>query len=224
MLLPVNSLPEADSQGQWLLDRFTSTYLDQWRTESLCREWNYIHSQESAPCSVAEMRLRVLTIDELSKIMAERLASTRRHHPSVTTQLVLPAVKFIEEGRRLEAVALFRASVLIEPDSAESHNNLGFCLMPDDPEQALSHFEEATRHGWPNLSLSEANRVLCLLKLGRRTSALDLATEFVSKEPRPVGRTWLWDPESILDDHEPRLTEYDDVMEYVRGLIQLIRQ
>jgi len=98
VLLPVNSLPEADSQGQWLLDRFTSTYLDQWRTESLRREWNHIHSQESAPCSVAEMRLRVLTIDELSKIMAERLASTRRHHPSVTTQLVLPAVKLALRG------------------------------------------------------------------------------------------------------------------------------
>lgn len=204
-------------------DRFTKTYLDKWATESLRQEWKYIHGQKKAPCSSKEMQIRVLSEGKLANIMADRLARSDQRSPTLADSFVMQAVKFLNEDRRNDAVILFRAAVLKEPDSADAHNNLGFCLLPDDPNEALRYFEKALQlngHG----RLVDINRILTLVLLGRHTLAIDFAQAFLDSETVDgLYHAWLWDYDSILNKGQPVLIEVQDFKEYVCGLVKTIK-
>ncbi len=220
-----------DAKGQWMWDRFTKTYLDKWATESLRKEWEYIHGKEKAPCSSNEMMIRVVSIEQLSKVMADRLAYSEQrpstladNFPStLADNFVIQAVKFLKEGRRSDAVTLFRAAVLKEPDSAKAYNNLGFCLLPDDPNRALRCFEKALKLNGVDIRLVNVNRILALAVLGRRASAIDLAQSFLgSDNVSDYVHSWLWDYDSLLGKGDPELIECLNYEEYVRGMVEKI--
>lgn len=213
-----------DEDGQWIMDRFTRTYLDQWSTESLNKEWLYLHGQIKAPCSPADMQLREVNAKQLSPVMADRLAIKAGPKPTLAQTLVQPALAFLKDGRRLEASALFEAATRREPNSAEAHNNLGFCRLPDDPAAALVHFTAALSARGGDKNVIDMNRILALAALGRHTSAIDLATAFLSDAPEPNGPTvaWLWDVDSILESDSPVIIEVKDSREYVKQIFKFI--
>ena len=223
----VAETPDAD--GRWVFTRFTRTYLEHWDTSSLRKEWLYLHGQHPPPCPSSEMGVREVPERELAKAMADRLASQSGRHvhsPDLADTLVMPAVKFLVQGRRIEATALFEAAASNDPDSPGALNNLGFCLVPDDPERALRCFGKALATGRADRMLTDANRILVLAALGRRTSAIDLATNFLQEHadspPRP-GPTWLWDIDSILQGTAPDLLESReetrDLLAYVASIV-----
>ena len=235
---------ECDSIGQWMLDRFTETYIDRWKTESMRREWKYIHGQLAPPCSPYEMKAREVKERELAIVMAEKLSRMEpRPRPRnsdsdslvstelLTYHLVKPAVNFLEEGRRTEATALFEAVLQSDPESEEANNNLGFCLIPDNPELALTYFDKASANQAQPTSLVSINRMLALAKLGKITILLSIAADIfgidnidksVSKYEFGEGQgTWLWDVDSVLSGDKPVLVETKDFVGYARYIVKI---
>ena len=216
----------ADEDGVWIIERFTATYLHQWSEQSLRKEWLYLHGQHAPPCSPLEMSAREMSETDLAKQIAERFVEDSSSRQVTSAQLahmlVEPAVSFLNEGRRVEASALFEAAVHHNPDSPDALNNLGFCLLPDDPERALEYLEKATQAGHGDRQLIDANRILVLTVLRRRTSALDLATTYLQQyedsPPRPSD-AWLWDMDSVLQGNDPELIETRDLSAYVATLL-----
>lgn len=216
-------LPTPDPIGQWIIDRFTRTYLDKWTTESLRKEWDYIHGQEPAPCPPNEMLTRVVLEEELSKVMADRLARSEQRTPALADSFVKQAIELLNKGRRDDAILLFKAATLKEPNSAQAYNNLGFCLLPDDPHLALQHFEKALTLDGVDKGLANTNRILTLVMLGRRASAIDLANSVLSADNMSGPYfSWLWDYNSLINDNVPQLIECKDLEEYIRGLVEAI--
>lgn len=135
--------------ADWLFDRFTVTYLDDWSTASLRSEWQYLHGELDTPWPKNLTKARRMAEPKLASVIADRLLRIhdrhrpRVHHFSLTDQLVGPALDFLGEGRRIEAAALFEAAIRHDSDDAPAHNNLAFCLLPDRPEAAVSLLERS---------------------------------------------------------------------------------
>lgn len=217
-------LPTPDAIGQWIFDRFTRTYLDDWTTESLRKEWDYIHGQETTPCPSNEMLIRVVSEEELSKVMADRLARSEQRVSALADSFIMRAIEFLKKRRRDDAVLLFKAATLKEPKSAKAYNNLGFCLLPDNPNLALQHFEKAlTLVDGIDKRLVNTNRILTLAILGRPASAIDLGNSVLSAD-KMSGQFiyWLWDYNSLINDNIAQLIRCTDLGEYVRGLVEKI--
>lgn len=216
---------EIDVNGKWIMDRFTQTYLDKWSTDSLCKEWLYIQGEEQAPCLLSDMRLREIPINRISAVMADRLTQGQSHsNLALVSNLVVPSLDFIKEGRRVEAAALFEASIRLDPTSADAHNNLGFCILPDDPVKSLKYFEKALELGdiHSNRHIYMANRILALSILGKRTLVIQEAQNFICPDWAKGRGTYMWRVESLIDkeSQEPEIMECQDLGEYVRDVVK----
>jgi len=224
--MPLQAFVNADSDGRWIVDRFTSTYLHEWATESLKREWKYLHGQHQAPCSRAEMAVREVDESLLAQALAEQVTS---QGPSLSpgqgglaSSFVKSAIAFLREGRPVEAAALFEAIVRRRPDDAEALNNLGFCMIAVDPGRALESLNAARSLGDCDSDLVDVNKLVALVALGRRTSALDLAAVVSARLADGSGlrgATYLWDPKSVLEGR-PQLVERTDFLAYVSEVVQ----
>ena len=219
---PDPEIAESYEDGRWIVERFTKTYLRDWSVPALRKEWLYLHGQHPAPCLPLEMGVREIPEAKLAMEMADRLANPPpdRHFPELAQMLVEPALSFLQEGRRTEAAALFEAALRYDRNSPDALNNLGFCLLPDHPDQALRYFEEAATSGRGDIELINVNRMLALTLVGRKTSALDLASthlrSLANRGPRL--QTWLWDIHSVLPGNEPKLIECNNFKEYVHAI------
>lgn len=229
---PVDFLPP-DDDGTWVVERFTKTYLKDWSLTALQKEWRYLHGQHDAPCPPEDMSVRKVSETELAMAMADRLAAdtTPLPEPAVRSselaeQLVVPAVNFIREGRRAEAAVLFEAATHHEPHNPAAFNNLGFCLLPDNPNRALEYLEKAAEAVNGDNELFDANRILCLTSIGRYTSAIDLAAAYLARYEASTSRpsTWLWDIGSILHGDDPKLIELRELRSYVKEILEEARQ
>ena len=217
--------PHSDDDGTWIVERFTRTFLWEWSVPSLRREWLYLHGQHPAPCSAEDMEVRAVSENELALLMADRLAAEPPPYSQLSARLVGSAAGFITEGRRREAVALFEATLHLEPDSQIALNNLGFCLLPDEPKAALDVLERAVASGRGDVDLANLNRVLALASLGRYTSALGLVESMLDEwgPQRLAPPTYLWDIDPILHDGDPVLATYQDFREYAETLWAAIK-
>jgi len=223
---PSRDEQDADAkEGQWIVNRFCTTYLSDWRDASLRQEWLYLHGSLMPPCPSTEMSVRVVAEDEIARVMADRFAKPEfadRAH-SIVPSLVEPAVAFLEEGRRTEAAALFEALLRMDPSNADTHNNLGFCMLPDQPTRAIELFEQAKELD-PDLDLPSMNRVLALTLAGKRGEAIDSAIRLREEAGSRLARDrgWLWNIESVLSESEPFVTEVDNFGSYLEELVLIL--
>ena len=202
------------------MERFTRTFLSEWSVSALRSEWRYLHGQLSAPCDSSEMKVREVPAADLARVMADRLGAEPHPSKELTNLLVKPAVTFLEDGRRSEAATLFEAALRHDPTDADALNNLGFCLLPDDPEKALRHLDAAIDSGQADIEITNANRLLALIALGRWTSACDLAESHLDRhaDSSPQRSVWLWQIDSVLDASDATLIECEDIGSYVEAL------
>ena len=233
--------------GKWLVDRFTETYIDRWDTESLCREWSFIHGQIAPPCSPFELKSREVKVSALSQEMSDRLVRVNKNQSSrvktlqtpehqtglMTSQLVKPAVGFLSQGRFIEAQALFEAILQMDPSDPDANNNLGFCLIPQNPELSLKYFDECEKLTGKRSELLSVNRMLALASLGRRTIVTAIATTEFGLDPSVCELTdyksdgssgaYLWNIDSILDRSDAVLDQVSDFQKYASSLLAQIR-
>ena len=221
---PSKSPQPLDASSAWIRDRFMTTYLNEWKTDSLRLEWKYLHGEFQAPCSRRDMRLREVPEDDLSKAMADRLVRYEDSHPSLVDRLKPSALRYLREGRHERAAILFETVIDQDCADAEGHNNLGFCLIPTDPHSAVESLERAMSMDWSEKALTDANRILATAFAGRLTSALDLALTYSLRHgPSELhGHHYLWDPAALLDSGESVLVELDDLDRYVDSIVSTL--
>ena len=189
--LAVGAPRPLDSQLQWMLDRSTQTYLDGWNPESLRLEWRFLHGREAGFCTSQHAERHVDPV-ALSKVLAD-IASDQPLHRARginTAEHVAKAVEMLLAGRRTAAAAIFESIASVQPDDPAASNNWGFCIIPDNPGQALDLLQQAADLGMDDMAVNLANRVLCLSRIGRTASALSLAERF-------------WTTSSALRNREP---------------------
>jgi|JI10StandDraft_1071094.scaffolds.fasta_scaffold09247_13 hypothetical protein len=220
--------PEAPSEGDvgqradWLMDRSTRTYLDEWSESSLMFEWDYLHAQAPGCCAPDIMRERRTDVAAVAKAIAEKARSRWKgeaeSRPKFTTNdFTTVAVENLEAGHRDAAVAIFSAVVAVRPDDWEGHNNLGFCLVPEDALSALGHLEKAAELLDEPNSVNLANRVLALHLVGRDHDALALGESGLGSEGPAA--SWQW----VHRDGEPVLSELVRPSDYLGRLLEHIR-
>jgi hypothetical protein len=205
--------------SQWLFERFTKTDLASWSTESLHREWEYVHGSCQPPCTPAQMRSRRIAVDELARAIADR--ATRLQATGAPNLLASKytgvAADLLRKGERESAAAIFDAECTLSPRSAEALNNRGFCRLPDDPEMALKDLEKAHECGYNNPLLGYANRVLAMHRLGRNAIALGLADRAWA-ESQATSNAYVWD----FRDPEPTLIETQNLRLYLSDMAVFI--
>ena len=85
---------------------------------------------------------------ELSAAIADRVvgaASTWTSWSSLREQVYFHAKRLLRSGRNTEAAALFEFFANQDGAEVDSLNDRGFCLIPDDPNEALHYLELAAK-------------------------------------------------------------------------------
>ncbi len=214
-----NTLSKLPSIDRWIADRFLATYLEHWAPESLLAEWEWIHGNRDCPIPAAAMRTRRIDPNRVAAQIADNALSNRSTQLSsvAKAQYQSLAMELLEQGRPDAAAGVFEAVLALEPLDADAHNNLGFCLMPDAPADALRSLEKAAELGYEPPVVNSANRVVMLSRLGRLAAAHDLADQAYRAA---IGSTpptaYLWNLESL--DSTPNVDFVKDVTEYLVGI------
>ncbi len=227
--------PSLDSAHRWLVDRFTRPYLNDWSTFSLKAEWKYAHAEKLPPCNRKEMKERRIDPNELDRVIAHRVVAVEDNENDqgveaavqhitlkIDANLYAPvALKLLNNGEREAATALFEAAIALNDSDAVAHNNLGFCLLPDRPKDALVALERAAELSFPQRLMNVANRLYGLVALRRYSSALDLAASCYDEWPDlivGVESGYLWDFSTPASS--PILRKVEDIRLYVVALIR----
>jgi hypothetical protein len=151
-----------------------------------------------------------------------------------TRQLVVPAAKAIEEGRRSEAATLFRTVLAVDTTDSDAHNNLAFCLLPDDPRKSLQHLEKSDEFAGKPTPVSAVNRMLALAVLGQRAAVVSVAKDCFDLDlPESAAKmypvttdesatTYLWNVDSVLSREEPTLDRVADIRSYAEYVLSRV--
>jgi hypothetical protein len=223
-------LPDRDLDAVWLVDRFTTTYIEAWNLRSLQREWRYIHSQFPGPCPPANMRERHVPLNTLALRLAEigvRRLETEDMEAVGASQGLLRidqffplAVEALKRGERAEAESIYRMLLKVRPDDREVANNLGFCVIPEHPAESVSLFETAIENSEPGLLLAMTylNLALAHYQLGNVTEARK-ALIGAREHPLEGFSGYMWDLDRLSEgpwtaaEIDGDLAEYADKLE-----------
>lgn len=209
--------PDQSSHVEWLVDRFTETYLEDWASGSLAMEWSYLHGRQVGCCPPDLMRERRTDSSEVARLLADLQAkdwSQRSGEPQdrqfSAHDFTLAAAENLSAGRQEAAAAIFAAVLSLSPGDTDANNNYGFCIMPTDTGRALHHLEKAaaTVSDRAVEVTNAANRVLALHLLGRDEEACRLAEVALELPPTRVPSfLWRHGPEALklTDLVDPRL-------------------
>jgi hypothetical protein len=196
---------------RWLIDRLTVTYLACWHTESLHLEWRWIHGEMTAPFEIEILKERTIALPDLNAEIAHRAVRGRESNRDLTLdQAKDQAIDLLKSGDRRSAAELFRAVCHRWPNSSEAHNNLGFCILPDDPVEAVLHLCRGRDLGYDALATSAVNLMQAYLLNGENRLALDAAQGVWEnwETSLPTGGAWHWaweDRPRLILVRDPRL-------------------
>jgi hypothetical protein len=203
--ITVGPSPQVVQQGRWLYDRFSKTYLPDWEPESLEHEWRWLlgRCEGAAPASV--MKERPTRAEEVSACLADlATAPASAQTPALTAgeddsavlyNFVYLAARSLREGRRQEAITLFRGLAQLRPRDPDINNNYGFCLLVDDPESAVRWLERAAtlNEGRQLDGTNLANRIYAATLLKDDERALALAEVlFTASRTQTFVSAYLW--------------------------------
>jgi hypothetical protein len=211
---------EVAEQYRWLVDHFSSTYYHQWETSSLHCGLRLLDGDLLPPCAASLMEDRCVDRGGLLEEIAKRAVYRTSQEPTVVYASSYPALEesvkdevtrqallMLHEGRHLEAAAVFEFGTRQLPDDADVRNNLGFCLIPVDPVQALRHLEKASGMGYRPAVTNAYNMMCCLIATGRPDDALVVASRVWTAVSADQERALLWER---CDDTNWQLLLTDD--------------
>jgi hypothetical protein len=166
-------------QYRWAVDHFAKTYFREWSTTSLHFELRWLDGDLLPPCPNDLMTDRTISKDQIAREIARRAVYHERPDPgeSLVTEMSRHAMKLLRSGRCREAAAVFEFGVDQRPEDSEVRNNLGFCLIPIDPREALEHLKIAANLGYRKNTINAYNQMCCYMSIGRSRAALNIADE-----------------------------------------------
>ena len=182
-------------QYRWAVDHFAKTFLRDWNTESLHYELRWLDGDILAPCPDEIMRDRRIPRDQITEEIARRVVyNSGNIDPgrSLAGEMTRHAEKLLRQGRYREAAAVFEFGVQQRPEDASVRNNLGFCLIPVEPREALNHLKSAANMGYEPSATNAYNQMCCYVTIGRSRAALNIAdSEYKKPDPKQMG-AFLW--------------------------------
>ncbi len=168
-------------QYRWIVDRFSTTRLADWFDPSLHLELRYQLDDVPSPCDERLMPDRVVDMAELNAEIAKRAIAPARsrqlRYSVLAAQMQGKAQDFLAAGRRREAAALFEFALSQSPDDRDALNNLGFCLVVDEPDAALQHLRHARSLGYTPLGINVYNEAFVLRRQGQARVALQVVED-----------------------------------------------
>lgn len=217
---PQPTSAERDRQ-RWLMDRFTLPYYDAWARESRHLEFLWMRGEEAPPCAVALMDLREQREDELAKVIAVAAVLAPVSPEDHLTSLRFKGLALLRANRRAAAVAIFEAVRELDWELPEPHNNYGFALLPDDPQDALGALVLAHQLGYER-TVNAANRALALALLGHDSAVYEVAANVLANyDNEDEDDSVLWDPVAMLTG-KPVLVDVSSPRDYVLEVAALV--
>ena len=186
----------------WLVDRFSTSSIRDWLTTSLQYEFRWQDGTEPPPCPLECMIEREVDKNELNAELARRSAHSiggdLDPQSILASEVDSHARNLVRQGRPHEAAALFEFAVLKRPYDAGIRNNLGFCLMPENPRAALKELETAAHMGYDHPAVNVYNRACCYLALEQPRDAMAISEEYWAANTLPDADgaiLWQWPPD-----------------------------
>jgi hypothetical protein len=197
--------PEHNSRMEWFVERLTRTYLESWSLEALKAEYRFQHG-ESMDMPMDQVRLRHIEEPDVSREIAKRAVAGQPRE--ALQRVTMQATDLLSDGKRSEAAALFDATRIMNPDFGEAHNNFGFCMIIDDPAQALSALRRAAQLDDGLAAISWLNQAAALLLLKQHQKALEAAERSWAAKETFAPRVWQWEaPWLIYEELQPTLVQ-----------------
>lgn len=195
--LPTRELSDRSlrEQYRWAVDHFAKTFYRDWQTESLHYELRWLDGDILPPCPDELMRDRKIPREEITQEIARRVvynSGDADPGESLAEEMTRHAEKLLRQGRCREAAAVFEFGVQQRPEDADVRNNLGFCLIPVEPREALDHLRAASNMGYEPSATNAYNQMCCYVAIGRSRAALNIAdSEYKQPRVKQVG-AFLW--------------------------------
>jgi hypothetical protein len=191
---------ELHRQYEWAVDHFSETFYSNWRTTSLHRAYRWLSGSETPPCPPELMQDRGIDKDRLNAEIARRATSPHTEEirslqsaALLEPEMVRYAKHLLEQKRYREAATVFEFGTVQMPGDGKFRNNLGFCLIPEDPAVALGHLETAANLNYASCEVNIYNQMCCHLALNKPRAALNLSDTFwASVRERPAEPAVLW--------------------------------
>jgi hypothetical protein len=167
---------------RWIVERFSKTFFGDWNTESLHFEHRWQYNQIPPPCRIEVMSARTIGRIELNEEIARRSVKDRpeKSESSLTNQVDTHARMLIRDGRAIEAAALYEFLCRREPRNPHFQNNLGFCLIPTDPERAEKHLKTAQQLGYDSLIINRYNAACCHVAMRQMQNAIQVIDQAIA--------------------------------------------
>ncbi|RBQ21874.1 hypothetical protein DP939_04155 [Spongiactinospora rosea] len=163
----------------WAVDHFATTFYTEWRTKSLHLALRWLDGDAVPPCPDELMHDRPISRGEIEAEIAKRAVygepETGSSEPSLVHEMTRHADGLLRQGRHREAAAVFEFGTRHRPDDPTLRNNLGFCLIPEDPREALRHLQAAGDMGYKAPLTNAYNQMCCFAGIGRSRAALNVA-------------------------------------------------
>lgn len=192
LIPPAEVIPEPPSedffdddlleQYKWAVDHFSSTFYSEWSTSSLHYAHRWLAGHEVPPCAADLMDDRRIDRVKLNDEIARR-AATRSHRRSnklsidglLAYEMTRYATTLLTAKRYREAAAIFEFALSQKAYDGSFTNNLGFCLIPESPLEALGHLRAAAEMNYYRLAVNVYNQMCCHIALRRPRDALAIA-------------------------------------------------
>jgi hypothetical protein len=193
---------------QWMVERFTKTYLREWSLASLKLEYSFVQGAWVPDFPMMLLTERTLTREEIATALADRaMVSADVIDPHTMGTFVDQALVLLADGQRTAAAAaLFDAARTIKPLDLMAQNNYAFCILPDKPDQAKTLFHDILSRGVPDPSVTWCNLALAESLLGQTETALKACEQAYGAKGGHDG-AYLWqrqDDEWVVSYINPR--------------------
>lgn len=162
---------------RWLWERSGRVSYEQWSAASLRLEFQWREGTWVPPFPARSLRVNRTTDSNLHREIAVRFVASplEPQESDLLWRLQEQAIQFLAQARWAEAAALFEFYLQRAPDNCIARNNLGFCLLPQDAEVALTHLEGVGTAADINRTMLAHNICTALALSGRHPEALDRA-------------------------------------------------
>jgi tetratricopeptide (TPR) repeat protein len=198
-------------QYRWAVDHFAKTFFREWKTPSLHSELRWLDGYILPPCPNELMLDRKVPREKITEEIARRTVYDNDNlgsGESLVSEMSRHALKLLRQGRYREAAAVFEFGVQQRPEDPEVRNNLGFCLIPIEPREALEHLRAAANMAYEPSATNTYNQMCCYVLIGRSRAALNIADLESKKSPHQPMAVLLWNPTSdggweLLDSDDP---------------------
>jgi hypothetical protein len=201
-------LPGGKDVTLWVTDRFTRTYVPEWRSSSL--HWEHMYNSDPAQAArvagvpLAILRERTVTAEMLTGALRVRLidhADEEFEQRELGDSSIASLATLLDSGQHRAALEMARRFHEAHPQATHFAMAYAFCLIATDPSRARATLDSFDPPNSVAVSIRAVNLATCALMASDLATARKHVGE-ISDEGNPTA--WLWEPVSVVSE-EPRV-------------------